>query len=618
MCGFTGFVSSYLTEEALRRSNNSLKHRGPDAEGYFFERLSQRAVGLGHRRLSIIDLSEAANQPFHSADGRYVMVYNGEVYNFRELKNKYQLSARTTSDTEVVLELFARHGTEAVRELNGMFAMVIFDKKEKTIYCFRDRFGIKPFFYYWDGNEFIFASELKGILQILNSKPSVNKGALGYYFNLGFIPYPITIYNYIYKLSPGHQLTLSINNWKWEVGPYVKLADFVLPETVRDAETAIQQTEHLLLKSVKRQIISDVPLGIFLSGGTDSSLLTALAKEVSTEKVKTFSLGFSDSLYDELPFARKIANYLGTEHYEMVVSERELLDNLEFILASYDEPYIISAGFSAFVLSAFCRRHVKVALSGEGADELFLGYGFYRWARRLHNFPLRHFRKPLSWLLSVSPKEYHRFKAGLVNLPAHSRPQHIFTCEQYYFSRDEIKKFFAPEISSHDFPYAEVPAPTSRMLDAVESQSWFDIHIYLVDDLLTKIDRASMAYGLEARVPYLDNELFAFAINVQSRIRLKNNQGKFILKKILEKYLPKSVIKRPKWGFAPPLRKWLRNELRPMVEGYLSPETIHRHGIVNLNFALQLKKDFMEGSDHLFNKIWLLTLLHKWLSENAS
>ncbi|MCS6982100.1 MAG: asparagine synthase (glutamine-hydrolyzing) [Flavobacteriales bacterium] len=617
MCGFTGFVSSYLTEETLRKSTNSLKHRGPDAEGYFFERFMDRAVGLGHRRLSILDLSEAANQPFHSADGRFVMVYNGEVYNFRELKNKYHLITRTTSDTEVVLELFARYGPEAIKELNGMFAMAIFDKKEKTIYCFRDRFGIKPFFYYWDGNQFIFASELKAITQILDPAPTINKSAIAYYLNLGFIPYPITIYNDIYKLSPGYQLTLSLDDWTWKEAPYVRLADFILPETVRDADTAIRNTEQLLLKSVERQIISDVPLGIFLSGGTDSSLLTALAREVSPDKVKTFSLGFTDSLYDELPFARKVAAYLGTEHYEMVVSDKELLDNVEFIMASYDEPYIISAGFSAFVLSAFTRRYVKVALSGEGADELFLGYGFYTWARRLNTFPLRQIRRPLSWLFSLSPKAYHRFKAGLLNLPKRSRTQHIFTYEQYYFSREEIKRFFTAEISHHDLHHAEVPSPSGRVLDAVESQSWFDIHMYLVDDLLTKIDRASMAYGLEARVPYLDNELFAFAINVHSDIKLKNNQGKFILKKILEKYLPRTICERPKWGFAPPLRRWLRNELRPMVDEYLSSVKVRQYGIVNFEFVQKLKENFMDGSDYLFNKIWLLTLLHKWLSEKA-
>lgn len=615
MCGISGFVAPQLGLENLQSATRILQHRGPDAEGYFMESLGHLQIGLGHRRLSIIDLSESANQPFYSSDGRYVMVYNGEIYNFRELRKKYQIRTKTKSDTEIIIELFARHGVSTIRELNGMFALVIFDQQEKKIYAFRDRFGVKPFFYYWDGSSFIFGSEIKTILRILRPGPEINVGALRYYLNFGFIPAPFSIYKNIFKLQPGFTLKYEIKDQNFSCFPYVRLSEFVAENTEENPETAVKNVEFLLLKSVERQIISDVPLGIFLSGGTDSSLLAAIAREVSTEKVKTFTLGFSDSLYDEMPYARRIAEYLETDHHEMVVSDHELLRNLDAILRSYDEPYFISAGFSAFALSEFCRRHVTVALSGEGADELFLGYGFYSWARRLNTFPVRPFAQMIYRVLSLSPQSYIRYKAGLFKIPEDSLESHIFTHEQYYFSKDEIAENFAPEISESGFGHLAFEFPSKRSLDPVEKQSWFDLHTYLVDDLLTKIDRASMAYSLEARVPYLDNDLFAYAVNISSRLRMKDGQAKYILKKILEKYIPRELTDRPKWGFAPPLKKWLKKALKPMTEQYLSKKMIEQYSIVHYDFVESLKNKFNSGQEHLFNKIWLLVLLHKWLSE---
>ncbi|MCS7092770.1 MAG: asparagine synthase (glutamine-hydrolyzing) [Patescibacteria group bacterium] len=615
MCGIFGLVASDFNTEDLKEATRTITHRGPDAEGFFMDSSDSFNVCLGHRRLSIIDLTENANQPFFSSDGRYVMVYNGEIYNFKELRIKYNLTTRTKSDTEVIIELFARYGESIVRELNGMFAFVVFDQIEKIIYAFRDRFGVKPFFYYWDNSTFVFASEIKAILKALRYPPQTDMSALGYYLTLGFIPAPITIYKKIFKLEPGHRIVYDIKKQNFFFSPYVNLSEFISQKTEEDSDNIVEKVESLLLKSVERQIISDVPIGIFLSGGIDSSLLTALVREVSEEKVKTFTLGFSDSQFDEIRYARKIAKHLDTDHHELVVSGQDLINNLDFVLQSYDEPYIISAGFSAFALSEFCRRYVKVALSGEGADELFLGYGFYNWAKRLHTFPFRPFAAMMYKVLSLSPDSYIRHKADLLKLPKDYEQQHIFTQEQFYFSRKDLTKNFSPDVFVSDFKHSNVSYPATRLFNSVEKQSWFDIHKYLVDDLLTKIDRASMAYSLEVRVPYLDNDLFNYVINIHSRFRMKGNQTKYILKKIIEKYIPKELTERQKWGFAPPIRNWLKKELKFMINDYLSEKMIKRYGIVNYEYVEELKNKFQQGHEYIFNKLWLLILLHKWLED---
>lgn len=614
MCGIAGFLSPVFRQDDLCRIVRSIEHRGPDANGIYFN--ESDGIGLGHRRLSIIDLSEAANQPFYSKDGRFAMVFNGEIYNFRDLIARYNLTTRTSSDTEVIIELFSLYGVEVVKELNGMFAMAIWDLQKKELFIFRDRFGVKPLFYYASGDDFVFSSELKSIQQNFKEKLQIDEASFGYFFHFGFIPCPHTVYKNVYKLEPGGYIHLKGKERK--ISKYIDLSSFVKPSVQTNEQKAIDEVENLLIQAVKRQTIADVPLGVFLSGGTDSSLIAALTKKTTGGKIKTFSVGFKDSHFDELPYARAVAQYLNTEHYEINISDKQMLDHLYEIIDSYDEPYIISSGFPTFAISEFTRKHVTVALSGEGSDEMFMGYNFHSWARRMSEFPLKQFGGLVGAGLGMSRNPAYRQKGKLFkNADKYFLPGHIFSQEQFYFSVDEIAKNFSSATGASLLKQFSIPFPTARELNAEEKQSWFDINVYLVDDLLTKVDRASMHYGLEARVPFLDNDLFQYVVNLHSNLKLdEKGVAKSVLKKVLYRHIPEKYFNRKKWGFAPPLSKWLKSDLKPVVETYLAPSIVKNYGVVSNKFAQKTKREF-EKNDRLFNKVWLLVLIHIWLSRNS-
>jgi asparagine synthase (glutamine-hydrolysing) len=615
MCGIAGFLSPLYKQDDLNRIVRCIQHRGPDAEGFYFN--DQDAIGLGHRRLSIIDLSAAANQPFYSRNGRYVMIFNGEIYNFRDLITKYNLKVQTSSDTEVIIELFALYGVEAIRELNGMFSIAIWDTEQKELFVFRDRFGVKPIFYFWDGENLVFASELKAIREIGKITLEIDQASFGYFFHLGLIPVPHTVYKKVFKLVPGEYI--HYQNKQLATIKYVSLSDFVTEKTEKDEATALKKVEELLVNSVSRQTIADVPLGVFLSGGVDSSLIAALTKKVSTGKIKTFSVGFKNSNFDELPYASAVAKYLDTEHYEIHITDEQMLNQLYEIVDAYDEPYIISSAFPTFSISEFTRKHVTVALSGEGSDEMFMGYDFHRWARRLNEFPLKQFGNLIGSGLQLSRNIAYRQKARLFrDVNKYFTQGHIFSSEQFYFSVDEICKNFSPAVGTDQVKKYRLPFPDQREFNAEEKQSWFDINVYLVDDLLTKIDRASMHYGLEARVPFLDNDLFKYVINLDSKYKLdENGTGKALLKKVLYKHIPKEFFNRNKWGFAPPLSKWLKDELKQVVEKYLNPAVVKNYGLVNNEYAQSVKNEYYKGNTRLFNKVWLMVLMHIWLSRRS-
>ncbi|MDP4261663.1 MAG: asparagine synthase (glutamine-hydrolyzing) [Bacteroidota bacterium] len=614
MCGIAGFLSTTYNQDDLCRITRSVSHRGPDAEGFYFN--AEDGIGLGHRRLSIIDLSAAANQPFYSKDRRYVMIFNGEIYNFRDLIRRYNLQTSTSSDTEVVIELFARHGVEVIKELNGMFALAIWDTRDKELFIFRDRFGVKPLFYYRDEQHLVFASELKAIKANGRISLEVNEQSFGYYFHLGFIPGPHTAYKKVFKLNPGEYIR--IRNQKLHIEKFVSLSQFAAEKTITDETEALNKIEELLAKAVERQTIADVPLGVFLSGGTDSSLIAALTKKVSGGKIKTFSVGFSNSSFDELPYASKVAKYLDTEHHEIHITDKQMLDKLYEIIDAYDEPYIIASGFPTFSISEFTRKHVTVALSGEGSDEMFMGYGFHLWAKRMEQFPLKQLGGLIGRGLMMSQNIAHQQKGRLFkNAGKYFAQSHIFSQEQFYFSIDDIASHFSPCCGQASLQKFGMDFPSQRKFNAEEKQSWFDINVYLVDDLLTKVDRASMHYGLEARVPFLDNDLFNYVINLDSKLKINNGNGKYLLKKILYKYIPEEYFNRRKWGFAPPLVKWMKSDLRPVIETYLEPSIVSNFGLVNNDYVQRLKKEYYKGNDRLYNKIWLLALIHIWLSRNT-
>ncbi|RYG53240.1 MAG: asparagine synthase (glutamine-hydrolyzing), partial [Chitinophagaceae bacterium] len=512
MCGISGFISRQWPEQDLRAMSNCIRHRGPDAEGIYYN--SRDGVGLAHRRLSILDLSSAANQPFYSSDGRYVMVYNGEVYNYREIAAEYGLTTRTSSDTEVIIEMFARQGIAAIRQLNGMFAIAIYDIKEQQLFLFRDRVGIKPLYYFFDGQNFAFASELKSLFSLPVTK-EVDTTSVSNYLYLGYIPGRNTIYKHFNKLLPGSYAI--IKDKQVSEHSYWKLEDAITPSVITNEADAFAQLKELVISSVRYCMISDVPLGVFLSGGVDSSLVAAVAQELSDKPVKTFSIGFNESKYNESGYARQVASHIGSSHHEFIVKENDAIEIVEKLTGIYDEPYADSSAIPTYLVSQLARKEVTVALSGDGGDELFMGYGFYYWAKRLNNPLIKAFRHPIGQLLRASGDNRKKRAAYMFGYPsAARRKSHIFSQEQYYFTEKEIHELLkSPRPVLFDEELDDHP----RKLSVIEEQSFFDIKNYLPEELLVKTDRASMQHALEIRVPLLDHRIVEFSASLSQDLK---------------------------------------------------------------------------------------------------
>lgn len=625
MCGIAGYYSykKVFSEVELNAMTMSIAHRGPDAAGFY----TDDVVGLGHRRLSIIDLSENANQPMHSSNDRYVIIYNGEVYNFREiaaeLRKNYKISFKTSSDTEVILEAFVNYGSDFVKKLNGMFAIAIYDKQQQELYLYRDRIGIKPLYYFWDGENFAFASELKALKQAAFIPLDLNRNAIYQFLHLGFIPAPQSIYQRIKKLESGTWMKISKNNL--ESAKYWSINQQISEKIITKEKEALVKLSDLLMSSVQYQIKSDVPFGVFLSGGIDSSLVTANAVNLSGVKVNTFSIGFEENQYNESVYAKSIANYLGTNHHEFIVSYNDAIDLIDTVFDTYSEPFADSSSIPTMLVSKLAKQHVTVALSGEGGDELFLGYGAYQWARRLNQPLIKIFRKQIGSVLNSSNSRFQRH-SNYFNYPnTHLQYSHILSQEQNNFSLEELDGLFTESFKSHSGStniellnsFGIEIDHLGRTLEPMEKQAIFDLNFYLQDDLLTKVDRASMHYSLETRVPYLDHRIIEFSLNLSPDLKYRNGTTKYLLKEILFQYIPQKFFDRPKQGFAIPLEKWLKNELRYLIEENLSKEIIEKYNFVNYEYVANIKKDFFAGKDYLYNRIWTLIVLHKWLQKNC-
>ena len=615
MCGITGFVSKQYKDTDLKSMTNALRHRGPDAEGFFYK--EKEGIGLGHRRLSILDLSENANQPFFSQNARYAIVYNGEIYNYKEIAQKEYLTLKTASDTEVIIERFSKKGEQSLKDFNGMFAFALWDTVEKKLYLTRDRVGIKPLYYYWDGQNFAFASEIKALLHLPIDK-SLNYTAISNYLYLGFFPQEQSIFKHIKKFPAGCIGTLHKNNFS--IKPYWTLESTITQDTIKNEEQAKQQLKKLLIESVEGQMISDVPLGTFLSGGIDSSLVTAVAQHLSTQPVKTFSIGFStgsptdkEAKFNEAPYARSVAQYLKTDHHEFILSKDDALDKIQYLLEVYDEPLNDSSAVATMFVSEMARKHVTVTLSGDGGDELFMGYNTHTWAKRLDNVFLKAFRHPLSIALKLTGNERLKNSSEVLDYSNTARlKSHVFSHYQYMFSEKALNSILL-ECKGIDFD--ESLAETKRQLSKKEEQAFFDFSHYLKDDLLVKVDRASMFYGLETRVPLLDHKIVEFAFNLDESLKYKKGAAKYLLKEVLYDFIPASYFDRPKQGFNIPLNEWLKTDLRYLIEDYLSEDCVRTLNICHYEAIQKLKEDYFKGNNYAFKRLWGLILLHKWLSE---
>ena len=609
MCGITGFFSKNFLKTDLVKMTDALSHRGPDASGYFFDQ--DKGVALGHRRLSIIDLSDAANQPMTSHCGRYIMVYNGEVYNFKEMaKRLKKTNWQTSSDSEVILEAFVEWGIDFVHQLNGMFAIAIYDKKEDKLLLFRDRMGIKPLYYFYNKKELIFSSELKAICAIKNNL-EISHNAIYAYLHLGYIPNNQTIYHEIFKLKQGSYLTYQkgklLNKSYWKAENKVK------KEVKQNIVESKKELKSLLQVSIEKRLISDVPIGTFLSGGIDSSIVAAVAQEVNNSAINTFSIGFDDKKHNESIHAKKVANYLGTNHNEFILKEQDAIHELENIMDHFDEPFADSSALPTMLVSRMAKKHVTVCLSGDGGDELFMGYGAYIWAKRINNPILGTLRQPISKILEKSNNNKLKRGAQVFKSPNKNWKSHIFSQEQSLFSEEEIIELLKKNPNNAIINNLNSTLDLNRKFSHSEQQAFFDLNYYLIDDLLVKVDRSSMYSSIEARVPLLDHQVVEFALNLDERFKINKGIQKYILKELTYDYIPEKMMERPKWGFSVPLEKWLKTELNYLIGKYLNLDSLSKTNILNIKAVANLLKRFNNGESFLYNRIWCLIILQHFL-----
>ena len=623
MCGISGIISrTEITQARIQEINTALLHRGPDAQAVYLN--DSKTVALGHTRLSIIDVSVQANQPMQVDNGNLIIVFNGEIYNFKKLKALIEagnpaIRFVTNSDTEVILYAFKKWGMAMAEHLEGMFAIAIYDKQLDRVFLFRDRVGKKPIYYFCNHEHFIFASEIKALLKhpSVSQSKEIDRQAIHEFLHLGYIPEPKTIYRSIRKFPAG----FSGEVWKnlsFSFKPYWKPEALVKPKSNNLSELEIKNTLHNKLRSaVEKRLISDVPLGTFLSGGTDSSLVTALVAEQSKGSVKTFSIGFKESRFDEHRYAAQVASFLKTNHHEYILSEHEAAGLLETYLDHLDEPFADTSVIPTMLVAQMARKEVTVALTGDGGDELFLGYGTYTWASRLANPIFRAAKPGLDiGLRLIGSDRFKRISHLLDSVKPQHQRSHIFSQEQYLFSEYEIRERLLKEpLDYESFRYQD-NSQLNELLSEEEKQAFFDLKYYLKDDLLVKVDMASMYHSLECRCPLLDHDIIEFALNTPFSLKRRGGVNKWILKELLKEYLPDSLVNRPKWGFSIPLAEWMKNELNYLMD-FISPSKLETTNLFKTDYVSNLITRFKHGEDHLYNRLWAIIVIQRFLNQHA-
>lgn len=637
MCGILGY-SVLKNYNSFRGSVPAMAarimHRGPDHQDYWFSPNSR--TGLGHCRLSIIDLSPQGHQPMVSHSGRYVLVYNGEVYNFRDLKEtflKQGFSFHGHSDTEVVLQCIEAYGlTEATLHLNGMFAFACYDTVDDRLHLVRDRFGEKPLYYYHKAGVFLFASELhsfKGAPVTLE----VNRDALSLYFKYGYIPAPYTIYENVYKLEPGHHMVVQDAKIIHSPKPYWTLNPYDSQKASLDTdEAALERVSFLLKKSVKNRMISDVSLGAFLSGGIDSSLIVALMQEQSTQRVKTFTIGFDASGFDEARHAEAIAKHLGTDHLTHYIKEHDILDSIPSILASYDEPFADSSAIPTQLVCAIARKKVSVALTGDAGDEFFGGYNRYLWAPKLTKqfayLPQSVARGLFKACSSLSTETLNKVLMGVLGKRVKNPGEKILKTMRL-LTQKKPHAIYKTLVSSNHHAQGLVLGAKQALTLPVEGLSYskqsgllrFLMHAdclhYLPNDILCKVDRAAMSVSLESRIPYLDYDLIDYVWQLPLSLKVRGGKSKWLLRSLLGRYVPLQMWDRPKSGFEIPLSSWLKGGLRPWVESLLETSKVAQEGFLNSVLVGKLWTDHLNNKAFNEHLLWSIIAFEVWLEHNA-
>jgi asparagine synthase (glutamine-hydrolysing) len=640
MCGIAGLLDRRgrlgpdTLARTVRKMTDAIAHRGPDGDGIWTD--AGAGIGFGHRRLAIIDVSPLGAQPMESADGRYVITYNGEIYNFAEMRAELAAAGarfRGGSDTEVILEGFVRWGVEAtLARCIGMFAFALWDRRTRTLRLVRDRLGVKPLYYAHYDSRLLFGSELKALRAVEDWQPTLDLDALAGYARHGYVGAPTTIYAEARKLPQGQIL-------EWTDGSEPRLVSYWDARVAamhgrtrwngpHDDAATVDQLETLLKDAVAKRMVSDVPLGAFLSGGIDSSLVVALMQAQSTRPVRTFTIGFGESGYDEAVHAKAIAAHLGTEHTELYVEPRHALEIVPRLADIYDEPFADSSQIPTFLVSEMTRRHVTVALSGDGGDELFAGYNRYVWAEKLW-----------SWMARIPTPLRHATAFGAERLPGKladglarllpagirpARPREKLAKMAEILKLDGIDPIYRRLVSQWADPAAlmkggrephgplfdstfvrDMPEPIARM-------QLIDTLTYLPDDILAKVDRATMATSLEGREPLLDHRLYEFAWTLPPAFKMRGGSGKWPLRRVLERYVPRALFERPKMGFGVPIDAWMRGPLRDWAEDLLDAKTLAADGIFDPVPIRKAWTDHLDGTRDMHYPLWVVLMFQSW------
>lgn len=629
MCGITGFIDFSQTtgKPILEKMTNTLIHRGPDGGNSILFSLQNASIGLGHRRLSIIELSELGAQPMIYK--HFKITYNGEIYNYKEIKLELEELGHqflSHSDTEVLLHAYEEWQEAFLHKLIGMFAFAIVDEKKGEVLFARDRAGVKPLFYYSTTNFFLFSSELKAFHEHPNFSKQLNHDAIALYMQYGNIPAPYTIFKDCFKINPGHFIKLNLKNKEITETEYWNVYEkgYNQPKLKLSFDEAKEKTEAILNSAFNYRMVSDVPVGVFLSGGYDSAGLTSILQKNSTKKIQTFTIGVSDFGLDESKYAKEISKHLGTEHHELICTEKDALDIIIQLPYYYDEPFADSSAIPTTLVCKMAKKEVTVVLSADGGDEVFAGYNRYdylmKYGKLLNKTPKSIRHASLFVLNQVSSKKipilknrynFHNRYNKLKNLLSDPSAENMMNSLSKQFLEPDLKKLLTLNYEELKTNYSnkklksEFYSPLSYMM-AIDYQT------YLPDDILQKVDRASMTSSIEAREPFLDHRLIEWAAKLPDEFKYRDGVKKYMLKEIVHQYIPKKMMDRPKMGFAIPIEKWLYTELKPMVLNYLDESVIAQQGIFDVAMVNNIKKEYYQGKIENSSKLWYLLMFQMW------
>ena len=631
MCGIAGFIdfTNASSKEILQKCTDVLSHRGPDGSGYEFFQQEHCQVGLGHRRLSIIDLSNAASQPMWYKNN--CIIFNGEIYNYAEVKKALEQlghSFITHSDTEVILHAWDQWGAAMTDQFIGMFVFIIYDTDKKELICFRDRAGVKPFYYYWQDGLFLFASELKSFHQHPGFKKEIDKQALHQFLQYGYIIAPLSIFKNTFKLVPGHYLKFNTCEKKYSIDKYWDVYDYYnKPKLDISEKEAKDHIENLLISACQYRMVADVPVGVFLSGGYDSTAVTAILQSHQKEKLKTYTIGFFEEDHNEAVHAAKVAKHLQTDHTEHYCTTKEAQEIIPDIPFYCDEPFGDSSIIPTTLVSRLARKEVTVALSADAGDETFAGYNKYplalQFLKIINSFPA-FIRKPAGKLLPLAPDFLLQKLSG--NQAASIKKQRLSKLLQLptvtaclindvllsqTYTSDQLEELLSAKITRPDSFFS-----SENMLNAalgeLDKLLAIDYKTYMPDDILVKVDRAGMSTSLEGREPLLDHRIIEFAAQLPENLKMKGDNKKYLLKQIVHDYVPSEMMERPKMGFGVPVFNWLRNDLRYYAEEYMSDASFEKHGLFKIKGVKHIMHQFYQGNRNYNNLFWYLLMFQMW------